>query len=174
MQPEDITAELKEDNQLVSSWLIYYQTRKQDVEMIRDEILYRTQQPGSDRVSSSTISDPAYQRAEELQRKTETDLKWLETVDMVKRMLGPKKLLLLELRQSEAEQPITKGRRGRPGWVIWVQCQWAETYAKQSGYPVDVCWISDGMIRSMWSDIVARTAILAAKRGLLARAKKGI
>ena len=167
----DILSELREDNQLVSSWLIYYRERKRNVELERDEILYRTQQPGSDRVSSSTISDPTYQRAEELYRKTEHDMKWIETVDMVKRMVGPKKLLLLDLRQEEAEHPTTQSGRGRPGWVIWIQAKWPERYALLTGYPPDVCWLSDGMIRNMWSDIVYRCAILAAKRGLLTNDK---
>lgn len=136
MEPEDIAAELKEDSQLISSWLIYYRERK-----------------GAAHTSSSTISDP--------------DMKWLEIADVVRRMLGPKKLLLLELRQAEADQPITQGGRGRPGWLAWIQRQWAEEYAKQSGDPEDECWITDGMIKNMWSEIVARFAILAAKRGLL-------
>lgn len=167
----DILSELREDNQIVSSWLIYYRERKRNLELMREEILERTQQPGSYRVSSSTISDPTYQRGEELERKTAQDMKWLETVDMVKRMLGTKKLLLLELRQEEAENPTTQNKRGRPGWVIWVQCRWAEEYAKITGNPADVCWITDGIIRNMWSDIVSRCAILAAKRGLLTKDK---
>jgi hypothetical protein len=136
MEPEDIAAELKEDSQLVSSWLIYYRERK-----------------GADRVSSPIVSD--------------LDMKWLEIADVVRRMLGPKKLLLLELRQREADQPITQSGRGRPGWLAWIQRQWAEEYARQSGGPEDECWISDGMIKNMWSEIVTRFLILAAKRGLL-------
>lgn len=168
---DDLSSELREDNQLVSSWLIYYRERKRNVELEREDILYRTQQPGSDRVSSSTISDPTYQRGEELERKTAQDMLWLDTVEMVYRMVGPKKQLLLQLRQEEAENPTTQSKRGRPGWVIWVQSRWAERYASMTGYPPDVCWLSDGMVRNMWSDIVARCAILAAKRGLLTNDK---
>jgi len=172
MEPDDIAAELKEDNQLISSWLIYYRERKRNVEDIREEILYRTQQPGADRVSSSTISDPAYQRAEELQRKTEQDMKWLKTVEDVYSILGAKKRLLLKLRQDESEKPITKKKRGRPGWVIWVQMHWAEEYSKSSGLPIDCCWVTDDTLKDWWPDIINITARLAGKRGLLIEDKQ--
>ena len=167
MRQDDIAAELREDNQLISSWLIYYRERKRKVELDRDDILYKTQQPGADRVSSSKISEPTADRACDLEEKTAKAMLWLETVDLTRRTLGPKKILLLDLRQIEAEHPITQGRKGRPGWVIWVQRRWSEEYSKMTGYPVDVCWISDGMIRNMWADIVARCAMIAARRGLL-------
>ena len=167
MEPDDIAAELKEDNQMISSWLIYYRERKRNVEDIREEILYRTQQPGADRVSSSTISDPAYQRAEELQRKTEQDMKWLKTVEDVYSILGAKKRLLLQLRQDEVEKPITKKKRGRPGWVIWVQMHWEEEYLKSSVLPIDCCWVTDDTLKDWWAEIINIAARLAGKRGLL-------
>lgn len=164
---DDIAAELREDNREVTLWLVYYPERKKATDLMREEIIERTPAQSGDRVSSSTISDPAYQRAEELVRKTAVAQSWLETVDMVKRMIGTKKLLLLELRQREVQQPITCNRRGKPGWIIWVQRHWAEEYSKATGIPDDCCWLSDSMIRKYWADIVTLTARLAAKRGLL-------
>lgn len=170
MEPT-LTDELRADNQEIAGWLIYYQERGQKVMDERDCILFRTQQPGSDRVSSSAISDPTESRAEELVQKTAKDMMWLQTVEDVQRILGPKKSLLLRLRQDEARQPITGDKRGRPGWVIWVQQQWPDKYGAISGCPSDVCWISDGVLKNMWLEIIFLTARVAGKRGLLTSAK---
>lgn len=118
-------------------------------------------------ISSWLIYYNERKRSIDIMRISAQDKRWEEVFELLHHMLGPKKRLLLELRRLEAEQPVAHRTRGRPGWVVWVQHHWVEAYAKRYGDTDGECWVSDGMAKNMWSEIVGRCTMLAAKKGLL-------
>ena len=153
---DNIAAELREDNQTVSCWLIYYHERKKALELMREEIIEASPAPQSDRVQSNRISDSTCDRAYRLIQKTADAADWIWCVEAARSTLGPRKRILLDLVQEAATLSIA-GNTKR-WWGSWVQQQ----YYNRHG-----CWLSDFMIDKYWRSIVERCLVIALKKNLL-------
>ena len=153
---DDIAAELRNDNQTVSCWLIYYHERKKALELMREEIIEASPAPQADRVQSNRTSDSTCDRAYRLIQKTANAADWIWCVDAARSTLGPRKRILLDLVQEAATLSIA-GNTKR-WWIYWVQQQ----YYNRHG-----CWLSDKSINIYWEDIVERCARIAAKKKIL-------
>jgi len=153
---DDISAELREDNQIVSGWLIYYNERKKANDEQRSAIIDESPAPQADRVQSGKTSDPTHARAMRLIRKTKNATDWIWCVDACRSTLGPRKKILLALVQEAATLSIA-GNTKR-WWIYWVQQQ----YYNRHG-----CWLSDKSINIYWDNIVERCARIAAKKKIL-------
>ena len=153
---DDITAELRTDNQIVSCWLIYYRERKKATELLREEIIEASPAPQSDRVQANKISNPTEQRAWAIIRKTGNSQDWIWCVDACRATLGPRKRILLDLVQEAATLPIAGSTKR--WWVPWVQQQYYHRHG---------CWLTDFMIDKYWRAIIERCLIIALKKSLL-------
>lgn len=155
MQAVDIKAQIKNENQIAANWLIHYRERKRSHDERRQEIVNGTRERdenvGGGR--SSLPGRPVESVACRLEEHdTSNTAKWLQAVEDVKSIVGPKKRQLLELRQECRFYISPDG--GRPGWIAPVQQRFGEITG----------WCpAERTIQDMWRDIVSlavRTATI--------------
>ena len=156
---EQIKAEIRLDNQIVSGWLTYYHERKQNNEELRHKIIEAKPIISADRVSNSKISDQTGQRASKLADDTRTATDWLWCVDACRSTLGPRKRILLDLVQESATRQVGMKHTKR-FWLLWVQRQYYERHG---------CWLDEPLINKYWFEIVDRCARIAGKKGLFVK-----
>jgi|GEM_PF-2273311 len=154
--------ELNNDYDTAEEWLLHYQERlKQyykDLSYIRSE----TQMPevfvrtGPGNVVMQKVISLA-----ELEKRE----RWLIVVEMVQDMLGPKKLLFLELRRKAADK--NKKVNGREVWRSYVQVHYSDEMSKLHSITSDKFWLHDNTITNWWIEIVSLVRIVALKKGCL-------
>ena len=145
-QALQIQKQIKEENRIASNWLIYYRERKRDHDERRQEILACTKEK-DDNVGggrSSIIGRPTESLACRLaDHDSNNTALWLQTVEDIKSIIGPKKRQLLELRQECKFYISPDG--GRPGWIAPVQIRFGE----MTGWTP-----ADDKLKEMWYEIV--------------------
>lgn len=152
-QALNIKSQIKEENRIAANWLIYYRERKREHEERRQEILAgkreNDENVGGGR--SSLPGHPVENIACKLDEHDHNDTaKWLQTVEDVKSIVGPKKRQLLELRQECKFYISPDG--GRPGWIAPVQQRFGEITG----------WCpAENKIKEMWYDIVGLAVRIA-------------
>lgn len=175
----------KEENKLVSEWLIDYPRRKAVYESLRDAFAYpgRTADPdgGTNRYGKRNLATTDHTArigillAEgKIVPEDELDpdeVRWLELIEDVERGLPWKLQVILRLRRDVAHKQglIRRGRlKGRPAWIPYVQHRYADEVARRTGTQLEDVWIESPQVFSgWWAKIVDFAARVAAKRGLL-------
>lgn len=152
-QSDIIRAQIKTENQIAANWLIHYRERKRDHDNQRQEILAGTKER-DDNVGggrSSIPGRPVERMACKLEEHdTGNTANWLQTVEDVKAIVGPKKRQLLELRQECRFYISPDG--GRPGWIAPVQQRFGEITG----------WCpAENKIKEMWYEIVGLAVRIA-------------
>lgn len=156
-QVVDIKSQIRNENQVAGNWLIHYRERKRSHDERRQEITAGTRERdenvGGGR--SSLPGKPVESMACKLdEHDTSNTAKWLQTVEDVKSIVGPKKRQLLELRQECRFYISPDG--GRPGWIAPVQQRFGEITG----------WCpAENKIKEMWYDVVLLTVRIAIIRG---------
>lgn len=149
MQAADIKAQIRKENQVAANWLIHYRERKRSHDERRQEltgsIRERDDNVGGGR--SSLPGRPVESVACQLAEHDSSDTaKWLQVVESVKAIVGPKKRQLLELRQECRFYISPDG--GRPGWIAPVQQRFGEITG----------WCpSEQIMKNMWGEIISLT-----------------
>jgi hypothetical protein len=137
---------IKEENRIAANWLIYYRERKREHEEQRVRLLEGTKGKESNVGGRrpNRISRPTEELACKLEAHEHGDTaKWLLVVEEVKKIVGPKKRLLIELRQECKFYISPEG--GRPGWIVPVQIRFGEMTG----------WCpAERTIQDMWRDVV--------------------
>lgn len=149
----DIKEQIRKENKIAANWLIHYRERKRVHEEQRQEILAGTREH-DENVGGGRSSIPG-RPVESMDCKldehdTNTSAKWLQTVEDVKAIVGPKKRQLLELRQECRFYISPDG--GRPGWIAPVQQRFGEITG----------WCpAENKIKEMWYEIVGLAVRIA-------------
>lgn len=156
IQALDIRSQIRSDNRMAANWLIHYCERKRDFENKKQEIIAgvkakdenvgggRSSLPGKP-VENVVCRLEAYENG--------NTAKWLQTVEDVKSIVGPKKRQLLELRQECRYYIGPDG--GRPGWIAPVQQRFGEITG----------WCpAESTLKDMWGSIVTLTVYVARLR----------
>lgn len=156
-QALQIKDKIREENRVAVNWLIHYRERKRDHENRRQEILANTKEK-DDNVGggrSTVISRPTESLACKLEEHDNSNnARWLQAVEDVKSIIGPKKRQLLELRQECRFYISPDG--GRPGWIAPIQIRFGE----MTGWTP-----SEQVIKNNWNDIVVMAVRVAIVRG---------
>lgn len=153
----EIKSQIRNENQVAGNWLIHYRERKRSHDERRQEITAgireRDENVGGGR--SSLPGKPVESMACKLdEHDTSNTAKWLQTVEDVKSIVGPKKRQLIELRQECRFYISPDG--GRPGWIAPVQQRFGEITG----------WCpAESKIKEMWYDVVWLTVRVATIRG---------
>lgn len=153
----DIKEQIKRENKVASHWLIHYRERKREHDEFRQEISAGNRQH-DENVGGSRSSLPG-KPVENIvckldEHDTNNTAKWLQTIEDVKSIIGPKKCQLLELRQKCQFYMSPDG--GRPGWIAPVQQQFGEVAG----------WCpAEQTLKNMWSDLITITVRVARVRG---------
>lgn len=152
---EALEVEIKNDNRVVSGWLLHYHERKRDYEQRREDILNSSPQPQHVPGRAFT-SDTTGRKGEKL-----ADLeagRWLALVEEVSRRLPWKMQILLRLKQR-----YRIGVRGRPvRWLIALELSEEVSRRLKKDYSVGPDTIDD-----WWGRVVEYAARVAGKKGLL-------
>lgn len=149
----DIKERIKIENRITANWLIHYRERKRDHDERRQEILASKKEydenVGGGR--SSIPGRPTEAMACKLdEHDTSNTARWLQAIEDVKAIVGPKKLQLLELRQECRFYISPDG--GRPGWIAPVQQRFGEITG----------WCpAENKIKEMWYEVVGLTVRIA-------------
>lgn len=157
----------KEENRIVSWWLLHYEEVRQELEERRNEILHRGEHTGIvAALKQPHLRNPTMNKALELASLDEKN-EWLEVVEEVEASLSPEMKIFLRLRR-EAEKRGGAKQRGRPAWIAYVQHKYAEEIAKRKGKDIEDVWVNapETFVR-WWEDIVNFAARVAARRGLI-------
>lgn len=123
----NIKDQIREENRVAANWLIHYRERKRDHEERRQELLANTKEKDDNVVGgrSTVIGRPTEALACKLEdHDNGNSAKWLQVVEDVKSIIGPKKKQLLEIRQECRFYISPDG--GRPGWIAPVQVRFGE------------------------------------------------
>ena len=158
---QQLDAEIREDNRIVSDWLLYYHERRRAYYDRRENILHSTPRPDVGGGRSSAISDTTGGKGSKL-GDMETVERWIELAEEVERRLPWKMRAFLLLRREYRHV------KGNKGWTTAVQWRFAHEVAERLGKRPEDTWIeSRRTFTRWWNRIVEYTARLAAKRGLL-------
>ena len=157
MPAVDVKEQIKRENRVAADWLIHYRERKRAHNERRQELQVGTREK-DDNVGggrSSLPGKPVERLACTLaEHDTGNAAKWLQVVEDVKSIVGPKKRQLLELRQECRFYISPDG--GRPGWIAPVQQRFGEITG----------WCpAERTIQDMWRGIVSITVRIATIRG---------
>lgn len=160
--------ELRSDNHIAGDWLLNYGRYQEEYLHNRQEVLFGSAQPDTTGGGKSNLpGNPTMAKAITLSKLMEQE-QWLQVVEDVQRIVGEKKNIFLKIRR-EAVNVIKKSKkeRGRPGWVVYVQHQYADALAKRFGSPSENFWLSESAIRALWQELINLAARIATKRRLL-------
>lgn len=139
---------VKKQNMLTANWLIHYWERKKNYDEKRQEFYSKGEKPAG---LSTGLSKPTESIAVKLaDHALSNEAKWLETVEVVDKMLGSKKRLLLHLRQECRFYAPSRG--GRPGWIAPVQVRFGEV----AGFVP-----AEQTLKNMWRSIIDLTIQIA-------------
>lgn len=155
--------EIREDNKIVSAWLLYYHERREEYLSLREEIICSSS-PGLAEVMpgrKNMTGDPTGRKGQRLADLQETE-RWLALVEEVERRLPWKMKVFLKLRREY------RHARGRQGWTSAVQWRFSQEVAAGLGKKPEDAWVeSRNTFTRWWDRIVEYAARLAAKNGLL-------
>jgi hypothetical protein len=165
--PETLAEEHKNENRIVSAWLLYYHDRKKDYERRREVIL---QSSSASRISEApghaSVSDTTGRKGDKLAELAEDAGAWLALIAEVEERLPWKMQIFLRLRR-EFRYARSRGR-GRPAWIPHVQRHYAEEVAAVLKRSEEDVWVSRvETFGDWWKMIIEYTGRLAGKRGLL-------
>lgn len=156
----NILKEIKADNQEAADWLLYYPyRRRQFYKDKQDTICSSVALP--EVIARTGPGNPTALRAMHLSSLAKCE-QWLEVIETVEDNLDEKKLVFLTFRREAAY--ITKRVRGKPAWVIYVQCHYADEMARRHDTQPDDYWLSENTMKYWWTQIVELTARIAMKK----------
>lgn len=150
--------EIKNDNKIVSGWLLYYHERRRHYESRREDIIHSTPRPeGPSGGQTFAVSDATGRKGQKLADLQETE-KWLALIEEVERRLPWKMQILLRLKQKHRI-----GARGRPvRWIIALELSEEVSRKIKKDYS-----IGPDSVDEWWHKLIEYAARMAAKRGLL-------
>lgn len=154
-----ILQELKNDFVTAEEWLLYYPERLRQYYQDLNYITNETVVPET--FVSSGPGNIVLQKVVSMAELEKTE-KWLLAVEMVHDILGPKKLLFLELRRRASSKKKTVN--GREVWRGYVQQHYAEEMARRYNSKTDKFWLSDHSITIWWQEIVGLMRLVALKK----------
>lgn len=176
----------KDENKLVSKWLIEYPRRKAAYESLREAFAYPERSGAHANAGTTRYQKRNLQSTDHTARigillaegkiVPEEDLdpnevRWLELIEEMERRMPLKARILLKLRREVAHKEglIKKGKyRGRPAWIPAVQHRYAEEIARLTGKRIEDVWVENpNTFSNWWRRVVDYVARQAAKRGLL-------
>lgn len=158
----NIMAEIKNDEQVTSDWLLLYFERRRDYYESRTNLQYSSQAPAVG--GRSGVGKPTEQKTIMLS-KLMHDEAWLETVEYVQERLSDRKKIFLKVRREAAY--MDKNIRGRPAWVVYVQQNYAEEMSKITGRNPEEFWLSEATVKAWWKKLVNLLVIVAMKKRCL-------
>lgn len=155
--------EIKRDNKIVADWLLFYPFRRR--QYYQDIIAINEGRFTPEVVVKTGPGNPTLQQALRSTALEETS-KWLEVIEIVESVLGPKKQVFLMVRR-QAAYIQNRNIKGRPAWVAYVQHHYADEMAKLSGGKAEEYWLNETTIKEWWNSMVWLTARVAAKKGCI-------
>ncbi len=162
---KSLNAEIKKENRLVAEWLLYYPDRLQAYESHIDSVsLYPVQAISEDIRAKGQTSDPTGRIATQLSTHT-YDSRWLDVIAEVERRIPDKQRVFLEVRREARNNHAN--HRGRPAWVVYVQCKYPLVMAEKTGKGAEDFYMHYQTCRYWWDRLIEYAARIAAKRGLL-------
>lgn len=161
-----LSEEIKNDNKIVTGWLLQYHERRKEYYLRREAIIHSTPRPeGENGGQTFKISDSTGGKGTKLADMADIE-QWLKLVEEVEQRLPWKMQIILKLRREAAY--IKSRRRGRPAWVAYVQVKYCEEIAQRTSKQLEDVWVDgERTFKDWWNRIVEYTARIAAKRGLL-------
>lgn len=149
-----IVKAISRDRQQAEHYLLYYEEELAKYEQGRAEYITK-----GGTLPETAGKDPTARKAERgiaYDQQSKSRL-WLMAVEIVTRELSGKKRVFLRVRR-EAEHHKGNGfRRGRPGWVIQVQHQFADAMEREY-LAVGGIWLAERTVTAWWQEIISRTA----------------
>lgn len=154
-----VIEEMKQENRVVTGWLLYYPERKQSYDERRDDIIHGSSRPRlSEAPGNAYISDTTGRKGDKLATMDERDGAWLKLMEDVYPRLPWKMRLLVDLKRKHKI-----GVKGRPtNWVVALE--FSEGVSRKTGKDYTA---GAETIRHWWDMVVEYAAREAAKRGLL-------
>ena len=161
--------EIREDNRILTGWLLFYHERKKEYLLRREEILESSPPCLNETLPGrgNCISDPTGRKGDKLAELAETE-RWLEFVEELERRLPRKMMLILQLRR---EVRFSTRKRGAC-WQRHVADRYAEIMSeifkiKRHKKGRNKFEHSLRTVDEWWRKIIEYAGRLAAKRGLL-------
>lgn len=151
---------LKQENEIVSNYLLYYHELHNEYLEKREDIIHykKVGRVFKDKKQGSPTESKGRKLIDNLQ-KTE---QWLKLISEVERNLPPELKVYLKLRREYRDA------RGRTGWTAAIQSKLPDELSKLTGENPETIWIeSRNTFTRWWDKIVEYTARLALRNGLL-------
>ena len=155
--------DIKNENRVVSDWLLYYPERlRQHEEQLASVTFMQSPSLSDDIQGTGGTSDPTARVAGQ---RLKYDSEWFGLIADVEKSLPEKQRVFLECRRQALRQ---SGGVGRPGWVSYVLCNYPLEMEKLTGRDAEHYFIGrEPTIKTWWQRIVEYTARKAIRRGLL-------
>ena len=154
--------DIKNENRVVSDWLLYYPERlRQHEEQLASVTFMQSPSLSDDIRGTGGTSDPTARVAGQ---RLKYDSEWFGLIADVEDNLPPRKRIFLELRRSAMKQ---QGGVGRPGCYAYVSTRFPLVMAEATGRDAEEFWYSEATYKYWWRWIVTHTAIMAHRRGLI-------
>ena len=156
--------DIKQENRIVSDWLLYYPERKKQHEEQLASVTFLSSPSLSDDIQGTGgTSDPTARVAGQ---RLKYDSEWFGLIADVEKSLPEKQRVFLECRRQALKQQ--DGGRGRPAWIAYVQCRYPLVMAERTGRDAELYEIgADATIHNWWNRLVEYTARKAIREGLL-------
>lgn len=150
-------------NKIAQKWLLEYPERKQAYMEQRSEFTVLSAARMTGLPTGTDISMPTQNKVMALDRLEESRL-WLQVVEDTEKVLGEKKLALLDARRWVEEQRRGNAEVGRPGWVEGTGARYADWHMRR----YDSYYEPTRKTLFIWWDEIINIAVrIAIKRGCL-------
>lgn len=150
------------ENKTASEWLLYYHQRRQAYFQAKANFTELSATAYTGMPHGSGVGNPTLKKSIDLGKLRHDEL-WIITIEDVERILSPKKRVFLEVRRR-AEEIKYDGDNGRPDWVGYTQCAYADKIMRLYGYEHVP---SERTMRAWWNSIVDIAVRIAIRRGCL-------
>lgn len=165
--PDNLEQEIKDDNQTVAGWMLYYHQRKREYVQARAGVLLSSPAPADGQPRGTETTDTTGRKGSKLAQLHERTGAWLELVEEIEARLPPKMRIIL-IRRRECVFAGRKKYRGRPAWIPYVQVKYAEDVAKLEGKRLEDVWVNNpDKFGEWWRRIIDYGVRCALKKNLL-------
>lgn len=161
----NINAEVKADKEKAEYYLLRYEIEMRKYEdALHEYINYSELHDDNVGGGKSNLTSAPTER--QALKKIEFDrqykaYRWLKAVEIVQRGLGERKNIFIRVRREAERNNLYATGRGRKGWVVFVQHQYAAEIEQRFILPE--VWVGEKTIRMWWNDIVTHTIFAANK-----------
>ena len=157
-----VKMDFKQQDKIAAEWLLHYHERKKQYQIQQEEhtVLSAANYNGLPR--GNGIGRPTENKGLILAELEETHA-WLQTIEDAESTLSEKKQAFLDIRRR-AEQLEFVREVGRPGWVDYVQVQYADWHERNYGTEY---LPSKKTLHLWWNEIIDVTVRIAIRRGCL-------